>query len=621
MSEAARFILRRLAFTGPKVPVAELLFVDGVNVIWGASNTGKSFTVKALDFMTGAGVKKLPDIKERQGYDKAWLLVSLPTSGQITLTRAVMGGSFGVYDRWVEPGTTEEPTRALSPEHKAKENLSAFLLSELGIAGKKIARTLNGDKAAFSFRLFAPYLFTEETDMMAEWSPIRISDYNSETLDKNVLKFITTGIDDSAVISTPNSKVQKSVNTGKIEMVDEMLTAAEQELQRDYPDATDLEDQLSKVEATIGELQATLSQRQDSLDRLRLDRRSLVDAISGSQERQTEIAISLERFKVLRGIYDSDVERLSSLEEGGAALMAGSQRPCPLCGAAPDHQRRTHGLDEVQTAQRAVRAEIAKIVLERSDLLKATASLRAEQEGLARRAERMAVDLQSKEGAIATARPLEVTSRSAYEEFARARDRVRIGIALSKRVDDLKKRKLDLGAFKPTSIPKTSINVGVGGIIGHELATVVQSVLHAWQFPGNPTVAFDDATHDILINGKSRQSNGKGVRALMNAAFKIGLLIYCRQKQLPHPGLLVLDSPLLSYREPLKSRHGALSDDEKTIKASGVKEHFFAYLKEKADFAQFIIIENDPPPSDVGSYAAVYAFVGDEGDEGRKGFF
>jgi hypothetical protein len=105
----------------------------------------------------------------------------------------------------------------------------------------------------------------------------------------------------------------------------------------------------------------------------------------------------------------------------------------------------------------------------------------------------------------------------------------------------------------------------------------------------------------------------------MNAAF--GVLVYCRQKQLPHPGLLVLDSPLLSYREPLKSRHGALSDDEKTIKASGVKQHFFAYLKETTEFAQFIIIENEPPPSEVDSYAKVYAFVGDEGEEGRKGFF
>lgn len=617
----ARFIIHRLAFTGPKVPIAELSFADGVSVIWGASNTGKSFTVKALDFMSGAKPKMLPDIKERQGYDKAWLDLTLPKSGKVTLIRALVGGSFGLYEHWVEPGTDEKAARTLSPDHKAKESLSAFLLAEIGIVGKVIAKTQNGAKAGFSFRHLVPYLFTEETDMMGEWSPIRISDFNSDTLDKNVLKFITTGIDDSAVIATPSAEVQKSVNSGKIQMVDEMLAAAEQELSREYPDPAGLENQLAKLDTSADELQSTLVQHQNELDQLRLDRRFLVDAISETQERQTEIALSLQRFEVLRNIYDSDVERLSSLEEGGAALMATAHRPCPLCGADPEHQRHTHGLDEVERAQRAVRAEIGKIALERSDLMKATTSLRAEQDGLARRAERMALDLQSADQRISNTRPLEAASRSKYEELSRTRDQVRTGIALTRRVDALKQRKNELDSFKATSIPKSEINVGISGVVGHELAMAVQSVLRAWHFPGDPAVSFDDTSHDILVNGKSRRSNGKGVRALMNAAFKIGLLDYCRLKQLPHPGVLVLDSPLLSYREPQKSRHGALSDDEKAVKASGVKDHFFAYLKEKSDAAQFVIIENDSPPAEVEAYAKVYAFVGNEGEEGRKGFF
>jgi len=101
------------------------------------------------------------------------------------------------------------------------------------------------------------------------------------------------------------------------------------------------------------------------------------------------------------------------------------------------------------------------------------------------------VDLQSVEREIAEARPLEAASRSIYEESTRVRDRLRFGMTLSRRVDDLNKRKIDLGAFRPTSIPKAEIIVGVGGVIGHELAMTVQSVLHAWQFLGNPTVAFD----------------------------------------------------------------------------------------------------------------------------------
>jgi hypothetical protein len=617
----ARFIIRRRAVSGPKVPTAELLFADGVNIIWGASNTGKSFTVKLLDFMSGAKPKMLPNINERQGYDKAWLDLTLPKSGQVTLVRALAGGSFGLYDRWVQPGTEEEAARTLSPEHKAKESLSSFLLAEIGIADKLISRTQNAAKAAFSFRHFVPYLLTEETDMMGEWSPIRISDFNSDTLDKNVLKFITTGIDDSAVIETPSADAQKSINSGKVQMVEEMLATAEQELNREYPEPANLENQLAKLDKATGELHSTLVQRQNELDQLRHDRRFIVDSISETQERQTELVLSLQRFEVLKSIYDSDVERLSSLEEGGAALMATAHRPCPLCGADPEHQRHAHGLEEVERAQRAVRAEIAKIELERSDLMKATSSLRVEQEGLARRADRLTLDLQSVDERIADARPRETASRSSYEELSRTRDNVRLGLSLAKRVEALKQRKSELDSFKATKVAKSEISVGVGGVVGHELAMAVQSVLRAWHFPGDPSVSFDDATHDILVNGKDRRSNGKGVRALLNAAFKIGLLDYCRQKQLPHPGVLVLDSPLLTYRQGQKSRHGELSEDEKAIKASGVKERFFVYLKEKSAEAQFIIIENDPPPAAVADYATIYAFVGNEGEEGRKGFF
>lgn len=84
---ASRLIIGRLAFTELKVPIAELSFSDGVNVIWGASNTGKSFTVKALDFMSGSKPKRLPKINERVGYDKTWLDLRF-RSQETSLSRA-----------------------------------------------------------------------------------------------------------------------------------------------------------------------------------------------------------------------------------------------------------------------------------------------------------------------------------------------------------------------------------------------------------------------------------------------------------------------------------------------------------------------------------------------------
>lgn len=340
MSGPDRFILRRLALTGPRVEPAEFVFAPGVNVVWGASNTGKSFMIKALDFMSGSG-SALPDIEEIRGYDRVWLELDLPRSGRVTLTRAVAGGEFGLHAASVEPGTVRAPDRTLTADHRAKsESLSSFLLAELGIEDRKVAKNLNGDKVSLTFRHFAPYVLTEETNMMGEWSPIRIAAQSGETLDKNVLKFIVTGIDGSAVDTTKSVDAQKTANVGKIELIDEMLAAAETELGRRWPDSAELPDQDTRISGSISGLQGTLSQLQSRIDERRQDRRAAVEAAAEARERRAEILITLDRFALLDAVYDSDIDRLAALEEGGAALLAGARRACPLCGADPEHQRR-----------------------------------------------------------------------------------------------------------------------------------------------------------------------------------------------------------------------------------------------------------------------------------------
>jgi hypothetical protein len=220
MSHPARFFLRRLTITGPgKAPVT-LMFKERINVVWGASNSGKSYIVKALDFMSGAKTP-LPPITEAQGYDKCWLELDLAVSGTVTLERAMKGGDFGLHIGSVDPESAGRPGRTLSWDHRGKgESLSGFLLGELGVGAKEIARTLTGDKSAFTFRHYAAFVFTEETNMMGEWSPIRISDRSGETFDKNVLKFILTGVDDSAMVTTQNADTQRTANLGKVEIID-----------------------------------------------------------------------------------------------------------------------------------------------------------------------------------------------------------------------------------------------------------------------------------------------------------------------------------------------------------------------------------------------------------------
>jgi hypothetical protein len=230
-------------------------------------------------------------------------------------------------------------------------------------------------------------------------------------------------------------------------------------------------------------------------------------------------------------------------------------------------------------------------------------------------------DIDGLDRAIAEAKPREAASRRAYETLDQARQRVRDAIAIKSRVESLEMRRTQLPSFRPAKRPRDQIAIGVGHVVGGGFAQEVQAILDAWHFPGPPVVVFDDKTHDILIDGKDRQSNGKGVRALMNAAFKLAVLSYCRRLDLPHPGIVVLDSPLVTYRDPHVSKHGGLSEDEEELKRSGVKDGFYEYLLQHAVRAQFIVIENDPPPFDVEDRANVIVFAGRGGEGVREGLF
>ena len=95
--------LRSLGFFGPQKPRAVVTFGPGMNVVYGASNAGKSFIVEAIDFMLGGG-QALRDIPERVGYDR--VLLGLAAGVEILeqgfaqqRVQAIPGFTFGAVHR------------------------------------------------------------------------------------------------------------------------------------------------------------------------------------------------------------------------------------------------------------------------------------------------------------------------------------------------------------------------------------------------------------------------------------------------------------------------------------------------------------------------------------------
>lgn len=145
----------------------------------------------------------------------------------------------------------------------------------------------------------------------------------------------------------------------------------------------------------------------------------------------------------------------------------------------------------------------------------------------------------------------------------------------------------------------------------------VEAVLKEWKWEGEGRVEFDEKNFDIKVDGQTRQSHGKGFRAVLYSAFVIALVRYCQKKNLPHPGVVVIDSPLTSYK-----RRGAkdVKGSDSTV-SSGVEAAFWESLTKIAKDVQIIIVENKEPPATVAAAVHYEWFAGNEAGPGdRVGF-
>jgi hypothetical protein len=621
MTESApRITLSSLNFTGKDKPVAEVSFTPGLNVLYGASNTGKSFTVKTVDFMLG-GSRALPEITERDGYDRAWLSLALPKFGDATFMRALAGGAYELLPGHViEADPKRKDRRKLAGKHSAAkpDNVSQFLLNELGLDGHFIAEDVYGNKRSLSFRDLVRYCLIDEVAIQSETSPVESGQVIGTTEEHSVLKLMLTGQDDSAIVTVVDRRTFTTTTSAKIEVIEELLKSVNEELEADFPDADGLADQSEKLEQSWAEAQNEAQAAQESIrDKVQAKNR-LASEIFQVTQRRGEIQINYGRFEQLEAVYASDIKRLESIEEAGFVLSLSGDQPCPLCGASPDDQSHSHGISDIKRARTAANGEIAKIKKQQSELRRTIRSLDSEGLQIEKSLENLESELQLIEADLQRMAPNANARKKRLDEVLAIRDHVRRGLDLIQQRQALFDRKDLLAKAKPASKADRP-SLGTPTNVMYDFAQMVSKVLTEWQFPGQRDVSFDDGAYDLRIDGKNRRDNGKGVRAVTHSAFKVALLMFCRERNLPHPGFVVLDTPLLTYRDPIRTKN-PLSADEQELRNTSLKQFFFEHLSRVSEVGQIIVVENVDLPPNIETLGKVETFTGDPSN-GRFGLF
>ena len=614
------FRLRFLGFFGPQKPPATVTFGPGLNVIYGASNTGKSFIVEAIDFMLG-GKPPLRDIPERVGYD--WILLGLETLGDgkfFTLWRSMDGGGFRLYEDLYETPPATTSYKRLDEKHNERKvtNLSSFLLGLCGLGGKRVRKNARNETISLSFRNIARLMIVDETEITQQHTPLFDGNPTANTPNLATFKLLLTGTDDSALVASNKSESEELSREAQLHLLDQLLDDYRERLKELTKSPKELEEQLEKIDTSLRQQAAQVNTTEAEFQEAAGKRRDLRKKLEESRERRAEVGAMLARFDLLSKHYASDIERLRAIEEGGTLFSILGARHCPFCGAAPAHHRAdTECNGNTDAVVQAARMEIAKIEVLRTELAATVSSLERESASFDRRMPAVVQELKSiseaVEGLIA---PRLSTLRKSYSDLADKRAEVREALALYATVQDMERRRADLEKSAEGEKAGTLASADIPTIVIDDFAKTVENILTGWHFPEVGNVYFDSKDRDLVIAGKSRSAFGKGLRAITHAAFTLGLLSFCRARQTPHTGFVVLDSPLLAYRPP----DGEPDGEEYDLTGTDLQEQFYAYLEARPADTQVIVVENPAPPNAIAKREQSLMF-GKNPHHGRYGLF
>lgn len=600
--------LRRIAFSGPN-KMAEMTFSNGVNVICGASDTGKSFLAESIDFMLGGS--ELRDIPERTPFGEVQFDLDVCSGEKWRFYRASSGGNFKA-ENLLDADAEIEVLRK-DHGHGKTDNMSGFLLDKIGLLGKRILRSKkNGTTQSLSFRNLARLAIVQEGEIQQTGSPFWGGQYTLKTAELATIKLLLTGVDDSDVVEIARVGTDSAK---QIELIDELLAEIRQEIADIGEEEADLNKQINHLDGTIEKRRETLNNIQEQLDSILAKRRELVDVRTSIQDRLDEIANLLARFNLLLEHYSVDIERLTAIQESGAMFAHVESASCPLCGASPEAQQHDAACDgDVEALIQAAHAEIGKIERLKGELQATVHDLKSEavsqeQELSDKNEEYENVNTQIQE----TIAPAVSEERASFSVLIEKRADVQKGLDLYARAAKLAERRISIELDEGEEGSPGAIVSGLPDSVAHDFSLRVSKLLKAWDFPGDCLVHFDKETTDFVIDGKPRGSRGKGLRAITHAAVTIALLEYCLENDLPHPGFIVLDSPLLAYFKPE-------GDEDRQLQGTNLKESFYSYLVDHHNTdSQIVIVENQHPPDSVLDSLKMTIFTSNPND-GRQGY-
>ena len=607
-----RLKLTKLILAGENKKDAIINFKGGLNVIAGASDTGKSFAFACIDFALGSSSnpKTVPEMK---GYRSVFLEIEDIGQEEIfTLKRNFSEDEkneiFIYYSNYQEKDAAE--VEKLSVTHNAKKSLSKKLLNCCDCTYKYVMKNTKGDTRAFTFRSFSPLIMINELRITARHSPIYHTDSRGSTFAtpaRTAFKTVISGIDYKKEEKKENTEIIKAKLKGKIEQLSQIIDEIRIENNELIKDTEDINAEKS---IEIIELNKFIKEKSEEIKKYELDYKEIQTEIEIKNTELKHLLNNNNKFVLLKKNYLSDLERLEFIYDAFDLTQQLVEVECPICHSpmkVNEMEKSDDYYEALATEKIKIEVQLAELDETIKDLSDEIISKKQRISKLENYKEEITDNLNNNLGPIVAEKVKKV------QELMDAQERINLITRNEKRIN---KYNTEISKWQEkidsTGQEKRKKIEDLPEAYTNELCKEIKFLLQGCDFIGKEgKIKYNNATEDVEVGEKEKASYGKGARAIINSTFLIGIMNYCYKRNLCHPGIVVLDSPLTTYKEKDKK-----DGDDETI-TKGTKEKFYEMLAEQKN-GQIIIFDNEEPSSTVKTKINYLHFSGDS-TVGRKG--
>ena len=596
------YYISEIAASGRGVRTSAIQFRQGVNIVYGPSNTGKSMIVKIIDYMFGGD--GCPANPNKTGYSDFRMRLRDDCGHEVSVARSVEcdddGNERAASKIIVSSNSDVIPSGNYSVKSSGKKSeridFKGLLLRLIGIEDEvRIVSSQAGKSAALSWRVFFLQFCLKEDYIFTERTIIDNPGYSSITLNLNTLAYLAyeggleeLRVEDKKMVLAKSEAVRSYIAQRRVPL-SMRINEIRSQLDSLPTDPID--------EMVLAQELADVSER---LSSARREAESIFTGIVQAQSRISQLGSLEERYGQLKSQYESDMNRLDFILDGDKRLGDNAER-CPFCdGEIP--------AEECVSYEEACKAEKVKVAAQLQDLESVLSETHRDFEAeLDRLAE---LERQRDELTIQIEDVLKPDRDNLSEmlEVYKAASSLQAEIEILESLDEEYGQDIRLEMQREADAPKFDAKKLFRDDVFDDLSNLVSSAVERCGYPDFRFAGLNRATFDVTVNGKDKKFEGKGYRGFLNSIFAFVLMKYLDEYGKHAPRMLILDSPILSLKE--SKQEGV---------AEGMKSSMLSYMLDQCGNCQVIIVENEIPDDVDFSAANLIEFTKNE-SIGRCGF-